>query len=215
MMSCVPARGTLGLMQARVPIIGVAGGIGSGKSLVARLLAEEAGGVVHDADAVAKAQLDAPAVRDQVVDRFGSDLLNQSGRIDRKQLAERIFNDREARQWLEGLIHPRVAADRERFIERAVKEGANLIVLDVPLLFEAGVAERCDAVIFVEAEEDVRLQRLAASRGWDAAELHRREKNQWALDKKRDTSDHVLRNDRDEASCRTQVRQLLPRILRP
>jgi len=130
------------LMRSEMPIIGVAGGIGSGKSLVARLLAEEAGGVVHDADAVAKTQLDEPEVRDEIIERFGADLLNTDRRIDRKKLAERILNDPDARRWLEQFIHPRVAADRERFIDQADVQGANLVVLDVPLLFEADVARR-------------------------------------------------------------------------
>jgi len=199
-------------MQARIPIIGVAGGIGSGKSRVAHMLAEEGGGAVHDADAVAKAQLDEPDVRDQIVSRFGPDMLNPEGRIDRKQLAERAFSDRAARQWLEGVIHPRVAADRQRFMEQARRDGATLVVLDVPLLFEVGVAEQCDVVIYVDAPEAVRLQRLVASRGWDESELRRREKNQWPLDRKRDLSHHVIRNDRGLDGCRTQIQQLLPRI---
>ena len=86
-------------------------------------------------------------------------------------------------------------------------------VWDTPLLFEAGLAGECDYIVFIDVPEEIRLQRVVQSRGWDEGELKRREKLQWPLYKKRDISDYVLSNTADAALARDQVRELIPRIL--
>lgn len=201
------------LTHPEKPIIGLAGGIGSGKSTVARHLAKM-GGWVIDADAAAREALNRSDVRQRLVDWWGSELLDECGRIDRRRVADRVFADPEQRSRLEGLIHPIVAAARERQIAEAKADpNTRFIVLDVPLLFEVGLNERCDVVVFVEAPADRRVERVSQERGWTADELTRREKNQMSLDSKRQRADNVIVNDASEAECVAQVRSLLTRIL--
>jgi dephospho-CoA kinase len=173
------------MADKRKPVIGLVGGIGSGKSWVAQRLADH-GGAVFDADRVAKAALDEPDVQRCLVEHFGSGVVGSDGRTDRKALAEVVFTDAGRRKQLEQIIHPIVAERRDAMIERAEADPeVRFVVLDVPLLVEVGLYERCDRVVFVDADRPTRLRRVAESRGWDEAELTRREKNQLPLDKKR------------------------------
>ncbi len=195
------------------PIFGLAGGIGSGKSLVARQLAA-CGGAVFDADGVARAELDTDEVRSALVSWWGSEVLDASGCVDRKVVARHVFADSEARQRLEGLIHPRVALARIAWVEQQQADPTvRFLVLDVPLLFEVGLDQVCDRVIFVAADPKQRLERVARTRGWDAAELARREKAQWPLDRKQALAHDMILNDSGEAECLEQVHALLSRIL--
>jgi len=196
------------------PIVGVLGGIGSGKSTVARMIASEGGGLVIDADADAKAALDEPAVRDQLVAWWGEGVLHEDGRVDRKALADIVFADESERRRLESVVHPRVAAKRASKLEEARGDGSVvLVVLDVPLLAEVGLADQCDALVFVEADRAARLERLGRTRGWGEAEVARREKNQMPLDRKREMAHYVVRNDDTSEACLAQVRKVVPRIL--
>lgn len=197
----------------RKPIIGLAGGIGAGKSTVARAMVDM-GGWVIDADATARQALTREDVRERIVSWWGSALLDAQGRVDRRALAERVFADEGERRRLEGLLHPIIAEERERLIAEAEADPqTRFIVLDAPLLFEVGLNKRCDHVVFVDADRRQRLQRVARERGWGADELERREKNQMPLDIKRQLADNVIVNDASEAACVEQVRDLLARIL--
>lgn len=195
---------------ARPPVIGLAGAIGAGKSTVAGMLGE-AGCLVSDADRLAREALEDPEVLAQLVGWWGAGVVDGTGTADRRAIAGIVFEDAEARSRLEGLIHPRVHAARSAAFE-AAPAGTPALVIDAPLLFEAGLDDQCDSVIFVDAARQTRLERVA-ERGWDAAELDRREAAQWPLDRKRRASDHVLINDADPASLRTQVLELLETIV--
>jgi dephospho-CoA kinase len=193
-------------------VIGLAGGVGAGKSAVGRALAE-LGCVVADCDALAQSALDDPAVRTRLRAWWGCGILAEDGRIDRGAVADIVFADDEQRRLLERLVHPWVRSRlRERF--RDTPAAAPALVIDAPLLFEAGLEEVCDAVIFVDAERDVRLRRVAASRGWDARELRRREDSQMPLDVKRGKADHVVENNGDFADLSEKVRHILSDIIR-
>lgn len=194
-----------------MPTIGLAGAIGAGKSTVARLLAD-LGCVVSDSDAAAKAALDREDVKRRLVEAFGKDILGADGRIDRSALADVVFEDPDARRRLQDLTHPIVGEMRR--VERGEAVGARAFVIDAPLLFEAGVDDECDAVIFVDAPREVRLERVARTRGWSEEEVDRREQAQLSVESKRDRSDHVLINDADEAALAARVERLLARIER-
>lgn len=196
------------------PIIGMLGGIGSGKSTVARLMAEHFGGLCIDADADARAALQLPEVRDQLLRWWGEGILDESGRVDRKKIADIVFEDPAQRQRLESVVHPRVARRRQQKLDAAAGDpSVRFVILDVPLLAEVGLTERCDALLFVEADRRTRLARVRATRGWDEAEVARREKNQMPLDRKRKMAHHVVRNDASEAECLAQLREVVSRIL--
>lgn len=177
----------------RMPVIGIVGGIGAGKSHVARAF-ERLGCVVLDSDVAAKAQLDEPAVKDVLVSWWGEGILGIDGKVDRKKIAAIVFADTSQRQRLEELIHPRLKAGRASAIAQARQEGKPGVIVDAPLLLEAGVAAECDYVVFVDAPKAERLQRVVEKRGWSVEEFEKREAAQWPLDKKREASHAVIAN---------------------
>lgn len=196
-----------------MPVIGLAGGIGSGKSAVARVL-ERLGCVVSDSDTEAKAMLDEPEVRGLIEGRWGDSVVGADGRADRGAIARIVFSDEAERAWLESVVHPRLHARRAERRQEAEDSGAQGFVIDAPLLFEAGLEAECDAVIFVDCPREIRLRRVRENRGWDEAELARREKAQMALDDKRRRSDYVVRNAGDQAALEAGVREAFRHIRR-
>jgi dephospho-CoA kinase len=198
------------------PIIGIVGGIGSGKSFVARLFGEM-GCLVIDSDTQVREAYELPKVREALHRWWGDSVFQADGSIDRPTIARRIFADpdHEAnRHMLEGLLHPIVARMRDEKMA-AVANDVNVLayVWDTPLLLETGLGDSCDALVYVEAPREVRQARVAQKRGWDDTELARRENLQWPLDKKREISDHVVTNTADADVVRGQVRQVVSRIL--
>ena len=142
-------------------VIGLTGGIGSGKSTVARMLAER-GAVVLDADAFAREALDKDTPElGKVFERFGSEVVGAEGRLDRRALASIVFADERARRDLEAIVHPYVG---KRIADGIAEnsEGDSLIVLESPLLIEMGTNRICDVVIVVTASADTRVARLIA-----------------------------------------------------
>ena len=193
------------------PVIGLAGGIGSGKSEVARIL-RELGSLVVDSDALARAALRDPAIKREIVRWWGDGVLDPvSKEIDRHKVAHIVFADPAERKRLEGLTHPWIEARRrEQFA--AAPGSTCAFVIDAPLLFEAGVDRECDAVIFVDAPRKLRLERLMRNRGWTAEELDRRESSQLSLDAKRSRADYVVENTGDLAALAAEVGKVLKKI---
>ncbi len=178
-------------------VLGITGGIASGKSAVARLLVGPEG-LVLSADAIAHEVLETEEVRSKVVQAFGPGCLDAAGRPDRAALAQRIFGDEEARRQLEGWIHPRVRARILERLNEARSAAIPRVALDVPLLWENdeqhGFSRLCDAIIFVDSDAEERDRRARETRGWTAGEVARREASQLALDEKRRRADFVLIN---------------------
>jgi dephospho-CoA kinase len=195
------------------PIIGIAGGIGSGKSFVARLFGELCCCVIHADEQIRQAYSD-PHIAETLRQWWGQQIYNPDGTIDRHAIASRIFANQQDRVRLERLLHPWVARERDRIMMlNAAKSEVKAFIWDTPLLFEAGLERECDAVVFVDAPLDLRYQRVAQSRGWSQDEMNRREKLQWGLDKKRKASHYVVVNTADVAASRSQVREILSCIL--
>ena len=196
----------------RKPVIGLAGGIGAGKSQVARILGE-LGAAVIDSDALAGEALDDEEVIAAIRSAWGAAVLTADGRVDRTKL-RRVFDHRNERRRLEALIHPRVARQREALVAHyGADPRVAAIVLDSPLLFEAGVAASCDAIVFVDCDDAVRQARVAASRGWTPQQLQAREKAQKPLDFKKRRADYVVSNNSTVDELRRQVTELFPRLI--
>lgn len=198
----------------RKPIIGLVGGIGSGKSLVARQLASLGCGVI-DADQLARAALEQdPATRAKLVQWWGPKALKPDGQVDRAAVGRIVFDQPLQRRRLEDLLHPLVHAGRRRLRAQFQSDPTIVaIVEDTPLLMEKGLDRECDVIIFVSAPTPQRLQRLALSRGWTAEELARREKTQLPLDIKARRADYVIENSAGEDECLRHVRRVLSQIL--
>jgi dephospho-CoA kinase len=195
----------------RKPIIGIIGGIGSGKSFVANLFGELGARVINSDDLV-HAVYSREDVKSTLRVWWGDEVFSHDGSVDRKAIAKRVFADAEQRRRLEQLVHPLVNQQRERMMEAAKDDPAvTAFIWDTPLLVETGLNRLCDAVVFVDAPVQTRLARVA-SRGWDEAELVRRENSQMPLDNKRKISDYVISNAADAASARSQVRLVFSRI---
>ncbi len=195
------------------PIIGLTGGIGAGKSTVAAELAK-LGCAVLDSDQLAAEALRDAAVAAQVRRLWGEAVFRPDGTVDRAALAGKVFHDPEALRRLNRLLHPRVARLRlDRMRRLKYNKMVKAVVWDSPLLVESGLHEQCDAVIFVEAGWESRLQRVARTRGWNARQLREREKFQLPLDKKAQVAQYIIHNDGDAALSRDQVRDLFSRIL--
>lgn len=195
----------------RLPVIGLVGGIGSGKSLVASLL-RQLGCLVCDSDAMARDILRDPHIHATLVSWWGPSILDRAGDIDRGNVAAIVFARASERARLEALIHPLVERRREALFSNP-PAGTKALVIDAPLLLEAGLGDKCDWIFFVDSPRDTRLARVAATRGWSREEFDRREAAQWPLDRKRETADTVLSNDGDPASLRIQVNRALEQVL--
>lgn len=198
-------------------VVGLTGGIGSGKSTVARLLAE-LGATVIDADAIVH-ELQAPGtpLLDEIARTFGPEVIDASGGLDREALAAVVFRDPEARVRLQRLVHPRVGAEIARRLAEARDAGVELVVLDIPLLFEApeaGTAARrhYDASVVVWVPEEIQVARAVARDGSDPDEVRRRIRAQLPLDAKRELADHVIDNSGTPEETAEQVRRLYARV---
>jgi dephospho-CoA kinase len=202
-----PAQATPSMKTPDFKTLGLVGGIGAGKSAVASILADM-NYLVLDADKDAKAALDRPDVRGFLIGWWGSQIVGADGKVDRKRVGAIVFANPEERRKLEALVHPIVRADRSLLIDIARREGRAGVVIDAPLLFEAGSDADCDAVLFVDAPYEQRLRRVLG-RGWTAEELDRREAAQMPLEEKRRRSSAVIRNDADLAALRERVHAAL------
>ena len=150
-------------------IIGITGGIGSGKSEASKLFKERLNAFYISADLVGHEVLlkNGPAYQ-KVIDRFGHEILNHEGQIDRKLLGDRVFNDKEALQSLNQITHPLIRQEIMEQIERAKREQkCHYIVLEAALLIEAGFSDLVDQVWYIYADTDTRLKRLVEKRHMD------------------------------------------------
>ena len=187
------------------PIIGILGGIGSGKSSVASHFAK-LGCAVIDADKIAHEILAADDVKKNVINRFGNRILDRTEQIDRHKLAEIVFNNSQKLSELNKILHPPVLAQ----IEQLIAEGNNrpdvkAIVLDMPLLAETGWDKRCDYLIFVDCKEQIRADRARKIGVLRKKELKIRENFQISLDKKKKLSDNTVDNNSGFSALISQV----------
>jgi dephospho-CoA kinase len=193
----------------RVPFVGLTGGLGSGKSEALRALGE-LGAATLSTDAVVHELLSGDELRDEIVERLGPEVA-PGGSLDRSAIAERVFGDEESRKWLEGVLWPRVG---ERMVSwrqevEAAEPAPPAAVVEVPLLFEAGMEEGFDHTIAVVAAEDVRAER-AAGRGHAAVDS--RARAQLSQDEKAQRADFVVRNDGSLDELRNTLSRLLATI---
>ena len=193
------------------PIIGIIGGIASGKSTVAAEF-EKLGCAVVSADAIAHDLLNEDSVRDQVCGLFGPRILQPDGRIDRRKLAAVVFADSQKLAALNSVIHPLVFRRTEELIVK-YNESAEVraIVLDMPLLIEVGWANRCDRVILVKCDRAKRVDR-SKRRGLDEREIEIRENFQISLDKKAELADNTIDNNSDFLTLVRQIQSIFSDI---
>lgn len=165
-------------------------------------------------DRLNREELDSPEIVRSLREWWGKEAVTPAGGADRAAIRRIVAGDPSARRKLEELVHPRIAARRQMLMERYSGDPAvKAIVWDSPLLFEAGLAEQCDRVIFVEAPRELRLARVMRDRAWTAEDLERLEKSQKPLDFKRERADYNVVNNSNIEDLRRQVSDVFTHIL--
>ena len=194
-------------------VIGVTGGLGTGKSAVARMFGE-LGATVIDADTVAHAVMEPKRLAWRALVRtFGREILNQDETINRTRLAERVFRDAQARHELEAIVHPPVIRHIKQQLSRLRRHRrVKAVVLDVPLLMETGSESLVERIVVVTAPPDVQRRRLQ-ERGMSEAQISERIAAQWEMGRKVAMADHVVDNADGLEQTRRQVRQLWKQLL--
>jgi len=197
-----------------MPLIGLTGGIATGKSAATRLLAQR-GAITFSADEAARAVLarNGPALR-RIAQEFGAGMLTPLGDLDRARLGRTVFADPEARRRLEQILHPLIRSLLRAQIEAARRDlGPDpLIVVEIPLLYEGGLETWFDQVIVVTAPRAAQIDRLRTRNGLDAEEAGRRIAAQWPLEDKVARADYVVVNDGSPAQLEAAVKNIWPRL---
>jgi dephospho-CoA kinase len=175
--------------------IGLTGNIASGKSEVARMLADR-GATVIDADLLAREAVepDTQAFRD-IMKRWGKDILNDDGGLDRAALRRIVFGDQSELDALNRIVHPGVTRLRDREIALARERGDPMVICVIPLLFERNIVDEFDAIVLVDAPRPLRLERLVATRGMEATEAMNMIASQMPAELKRARADYVIENN--------------------
>lgn len=193
-----------------VPVIGIVGGIGSGKSALAELLARECGIEIVNGDRAGHRVLQETEIKQQIQDRFGDEVLDPGGRINRQALGRLVFGGdethRRAKADLERIVHPRIGElISEQIAAARYHRELEGVILDAAILLETGWGKLCDAVVYIDVPEETRLRRVTSERGWSAKEFRAREASQAALTWKKEQADFVIENS---GSFREAVKEL-------
>lgn len=193
-------------------VIGLTGGIACGKSTVAAIL-RELGAPVVDADEVARRVVEpgSPALA-EIAERFGPEVIDESGALDRKRLGAIVFSDPAARAELERITHPRIAATGRADIARHIAAGAEVVIYEAALIVEKQLHRAMNGLIVVSLPSDVQRQRLMIRDQIDAEEAGRRLAAQLPLADKLAVADYVIDNAGDRAQTEVRVRDLWRRI---
>ena len=204
-----PAVGKAG----KKPIVGIIGGVGSGKSTVAAEFAK-LGCKVIDADKIAHELLEEKVAREKIVGLFGQTILDSAGKIDHRKLADVVFADADKLSSLNKIIHPLVLGRAEELIKQYNNQNeVKAIVLDMPLLVEVGWARRCDKLIFVDCKWQLRVDRAKKMGVFEENQLKIRENFQISLDNKANLTDNIIDNNSDFSALAKQVTDIFSYIM--
>ncbi|HJF13676.1 MAG TPA: dephospho-CoA kinase [Enteractinococcus helveticum] len=190
--------------------LALTGGIGSGKSTVAELFAAH-GATIIDADAISRSLMEpGQQVLADVVATFGDNLLDESGRLNRQALADIVFNDDDARNRLNALVHPAVREESKLQLKAAMEADPDnaVIIQDIPLLVETGQAEKFDGVIVVYTQMDTRMQRLVDARGMNTDDARARIAAQATDEQRNAIADWIIDNSGSLENTAAQVAEV-------
>jgi dephospho-CoA kinase len=199
-------------LGSKTPVLGLVGGIGSGKSRVADEL-KKYGAYIISGDKLGHEALQQADIKEQIVKRWGLEVSNPAGEIDRRRLGAIVFADPEERWALEGMVFPYIERRLREEIARARDTtGINLVVMDAAVMFEAGWNELCDRIVYIDAPESVRWQRVISERGWSAREVAARERAQMSQTDKKNRADFVVDNSGPPELLGPQLEQVLRKM---
>lgn len=192
--------------------VGLTGGIGSGKSTVAKLFAKH-GAQVIDADALAREATENEAVLASIRTTFGNEALTPSGSLNRKRMAELVFHNPAKREQLNAIVHPWVQQRREQLV--AQYQDSPVVIHDIPLLYEVGMEGQFDTIIVVTAKTELRQQRVYERSGLSVAEFTARDNAQLPLAEKAARANFVINNDGSFRRLQEQVQQIWRELVAP
>ena len=201
----MPERSDGEYSAAMKPVVGLTGGIASGKTTLSKMFAEM-GIPIIDADDLAREVVEpgTPGLQ-AIVEEFGEDVLDAEGRLDRKKVGELVFGDEEARETLNAILHPRIGAAGAKYIQAYQDHPAPYVIYEGALLVETGAYKAFSALIVVSAEESVQRLRLIARDGYTVSEANARIDSQLPLARKVAVADYVVTNNGNLDSTREQV----------
>lgn len=202
------------MLANRPYIIGLTGGIGTGKSEAAKFLASL--GAVHlDADAISHA-LTAPGgeALEPIRAEFGDEMFLDDGTLDRRALADLTFSDPERRRALEAILHPRIQREIMRGIDRAAEEGAKVVILDVPLLFETGMDALCDETWVLSADSETQVARVMMRDRIEREQAEARIQSQMPADEKAKLATLVIPTERPMEKTQAELASLYQQVLK-
>ena len=189
------------------PTLGLIGAIGAGKSIASRCLAE-LGGHVIDCDKLGHEALEVPTVKEQLVARWGKNILMDDDRANRRVIGEVVFNNPDERHALEAIVFPVIGGLAQERLN-AAPEGTRFNVLDAAVLLEAGWGSRCSRILYIDSPRPLRLERLLARSGWNDRDLSAREAAQWPAERKIALSQAVIVNDGSAPELRDRLIHVL------
>ena len=192
--------------KANIFVVGLMGGIASGKSTVAKMF-EKFGAKVIDADELVHKALADPDVQHKILELWGKNLMVLE-HIDKRALAKIVFSSKENLEKLESIIHPIVKRNIQRRLENFANSGEKLAVLDVALLLESGLNSICDTLIFVDTPVELRQKRASQNRGWAFEEIITREKFQASIEDKKKVANYIIQNHGDMDEIFSQVQKI-------
>jgi dephospho-CoA kinase len=195
-------------------LVGLTGGIGSGKTLAATFF-KELGAHIIDADKLSR-DLVGPGqtALKEIANHFGENILDDTGNLDRKKLAKIVFQNPNEKSVLEGILHPKIfAKEQEEFLKICADDTIAIVVIDAALLIESGNYKRVNKVIVVRSEKECQIQRILSRNDFSYEEIEARIKNQMSLADKIKYADFVLDNNSQQKDLRKKVQELYPVLL--
>ena len=195
-------------------LVGLTGGMGSGKSLAAKFFAEQ-GAHIIDADQLSRELVRPghPALK-EIVDAFGEDILEPSGNLDREALAKIIFDDTENKSALEAILHPKVIVrEQEKYLSICASNPSAIVIVDAALLIESGNYKNVDKVIVVQSREEQQIQRILSRGLQNYDQVIARIKNQMSFEEKSKYADYILDNQSQAEDLRQKVQEIYAKLL--
>lgn len=202
------------MQQQHIPVFGLVGGIGSGKSRIAQQLADEVSIKLIDGDKIGHQALKDPDVIGKLKIAFGESILTETGEVDRRKLAAIVFSvdatSADSLTKLEKIVHPYIEGTIAAEIRQNQK--CDAIILDAAVLFEAGWDRFCDRVVYVDVPENIRFERIEATRDWSRSEWQSREARQISTEEKRNRADAVIDNSESVTQAVQQMKTCIEKF---
>lgn len=191
-------------------ILGITGGIGTGKSTVLNILKDKYGFTIYEADRIAKEIMEKGGLAyNKIIECFGKDILDEKSEIDKEKMSERVFNNKDNLDKLNNIVHPAVIEEIKSRINRDREKGREKFVIEAALLLESKCNEICDKVWYIYSDEETRIERLKCGRGLEEKQIERVMKNQLSETDFRERTDAVIDNSKSIDNTVMQIEKLL------